>query len=426
LGRFNTSVSAKSLLLVSYWYPPAVGAAAERIHSFAKYLPEHGWKVQVLTAARGESLLNATPTALTHEIPDPFARNAAAFADYDPRRRPGRLRSWARDLVFPDRFWAWQRLAVQYASRLAVRENVRLILASFPPASAACAGLRLHEATGVPLVLDLRDRWLGPGGYEPKGRRAKSRHRRLEARCIACADGVVTVSRPLAEAIAREHHYPVDRIAVIPNGYDPVDAAATSPDARDSHDNEAGTAFTIAHVGTVIARNRPDLFLQSISELNRRGALPNVTFQFVGNLSKAYIESLGLAGSVHSTGLLPREEARRLMHRADALLLLTGGYVGRWGLSAKLFEYLPTRRPILCLEETSGSLDRKLLEELAPDRAFFAPLAALDEIASAITQLRTAGARRKIETGDNPLALAAFRRDALAAELAGFLDQISA
>ncbi len=43
---------SRRVLLVSYWYPPALGAAAERIHAFANYLPDHGWQTHVLTAER--------------------------------------------------------------------------------------------------------------------------------------------------------------------------------------------------------------------------------------------------------------------------------------------------------------------------------------------------------------------------------------
>ncbi|HKQ49016.1 MAG TPA: glycosyltransferase [Phycisphaerae bacterium] len=411
----STADTMRNILLISYWYPPGVGAAAERMHSFARYLPEHRWNVHVLTAARSGSIPRAQGVTI-HAVPDPLATSAAVFADFDPRRKPSRLKSWLREWTFPDRFIAWRRAALKAATGMVRQEHIDLVLASFPPASVAELALRLRENGGPPIVLDFRDRWLGPGGYEPKSDRARRRHIELEKRCIAAASAIVTVSEAMANAIAIEQGFARERIFVIPNGYDDQEP---SPVLRPTG-APAATGLTISHVGTVIPRNRPDLFFHSVGALQRSDALAGVTFEFVGNLSPDYIRSAGLADVIRTTGLVSREEARHRMAQADALLLLTGAYVGRWGYNAKIFEYIRSGRAILCLEESPGSNDRRLLEEFAGNRTCLAMMGDAPGLKAAIVALR-----EQMATAPGlptcPPAFSAYSRSGLAGKLANHL-----
>lgn len=410
----------RGLLLVSYWYPPAMGAAAERMDAFARYLPEYGWHTHVLTAAR-DAGFHDMPHGSVHRVRDRMAKAAQPFPDYDPRRKQSRLRGLFRGLAFPDRFVFWQRAAFDVGKTIIATGKIDLILASFPPASAAMLGLRLCQQKGIPLVLDMRDRWFGPGGYEPTGRRSRHKHEQLRREVVTRATAVVTVSQAMADALADEYRLDRSRVFVVPNGYEPDDgshrplagtgggyshlagndvdreetlisssasgSSTTSGSSTVSDSSTAPASFTIAHVGTVIPRNRPDLFFESIITLKDHACLRRTLFKFVGNLSQAWLDAVGLTSVVQTTGMLSRDRARREMRAADALLLLTGSYVGKWGNNAKLFEYLQTSLPILCLEETPHSNDRKMLERFAPERSFIAPLDDPQAIAEQICRL---------------------------------------
>lgn len=410
-----TSDAKQQILLVSYWLPPAVGAAAERMAGFARHLPRHGLDVHVLTAAHhstgavepDDAVADAGVTV--HRVDDPLAGAGPVFADYDPRQAPPLWKRIAREVVFPDRFARWAKAAEAVGAAVLREQRFALILASFPPASAARLGLRLATTAGVPLGLDFRDLWFGPGGYEPRSPLARSRLERLYRACISASKALVAVSDAMADALAAEHRFDRSRVFVIPNGYEPADpsprsrngeaieyaGAAPRPDVTgsaptagsDSSPGAGGRAITIAHVGTVIARNRPDVFLQSVKALADAGELKGVRFRFVGNLSRDYVTSLCLGGVVETTGLVDRATAHREMEQADALLLLVGEYVGRWGHNAKLFEYVQTGRPILCIEEAEGSNDRRLLERFVADRTFTAPMGDAQALLKTLTQL---------------------------------------
>lgn len=384
--------SPHSLLLITYWYPPAVGAAAERIASFARGLHERDWRVTVLTCGEPGESAPATPGNGPEmiRVPDPLAAPPAdpraQFEDYDPRGRRGPIAGRARDLVFPDRFLHWRHAATRAARKIIRSRGVDLLLVSFPPASAVMTALDCLRASRIPLVLDLRDRWFGEGGYAPTRAAARSRFEALERDAIRRSAAIVTVSEAMAEAVVAEHDVPPQRVWVIPNGFDDREGAAGAGETADLPDETATDACLIAHVGSVIARNKPERFLESLARLHRAGRLSDSRFLFVGNLSSSYVASLGLGDVVRSTGLIDRPRAGAYMRRASVLLLLTGAYVGRWGYSAKLFEYLAAGRPIVCLEEEKGSNDRLLLESLAADRCFFARLGDDDSTRDALSR----------------------------------------
>ena len=409
-SRFNLGVTGK-LLLISYWYPPTVGAAAERVQSFARHLPASGWAVEVVTAWH---LQDAPSEPGIHRVLDSAAGGQIVFSDYDPRETHSRVKAFLRGFIFPDRFRLWAKFTAVRGEELARKLRPDAILASFPPASSILAALRIHEATRIPLLLDFRDLWLGPGGYEPGRESTKARHEELERRAVAAACGLVAVSETMADHLARRHHFPRHRVAVVPNGYEPEPALVRRQGPVDMK------PLVIAHVGTVIPRNRPDLFFDSLKRLG--SSLQGTRFRFVGNLSRAYLSESALDTVIETTGLVTRDAARHEMESASALLLLVGEYVGNWGNNAKLFEYVQTGRPILCLEEIPGSADARLLLQYAPERSFFAEIGNEKSLLEALAKLRS-----YLEaTPQSSLHLNAdftqFSRPRLAAQLAAHLE----
>jgi len=388
------------------------------------------------------------PGVTAHPVRDRLAgAGGQQFADYDPRWRPRVLASWLRELVFPDRFVLWRRAAMR-AGRVLLREwQPDVILASFPPASAVALALSLlRDSPAARLVLDFRDRWLGPGGYEPRLKMNRRAHTALERRAVSQAAAVVAVSDAMADVVAEEQGFDQRHVVTIPNGYEeelsaisyqPSAGTAASPEpghscracetVRPEGRGSGAIAFplVIAHVGTVIARNRPDLFLHLLARLRGQECLRGVAFRFVGNLSRDYLSAAGLSPIVDSTGLVSRDEAWREMRQAQALLLLTGAYVGRWGYNAKVFEYVRSGRPVLCLEEEAGSNDRKLLERFAGDRAFFARLGDADGLAEAMALLRRHLAEHPAPTTVLDSAFGEYSRANLAARLARVLKTVA-
>src|ERR1044071_6349128 len=107
----------RRVLMVGYWYPPAVGAAARRTAGFARYLPEYGWEPLVVTSGRAAQ----DDPANVLRVADVGSAAMARFPDYvwpeSPRGSGGLVRGLLRGLVFPDRFFVWRRRARRAARR---------------------------------------------------------------------------------------------------------------------------------------------------------------------------------------------------------------------------------------------------------------------------------------------------------------------
>src|SRR5262249_27558826 len=97
----------------------------------------------------------------------------------------------------------------------------------FPPASAAALGADLARRWGVPLVLDFRDLWFGPGGYMPRSNLHRWLHVRMERRIAGAAAALVAVSDAMADFLSERYRIARERVMTIPNGFDASHAPST-------------------------------------------------------------------------------------------------------------------------------------------------------------------------------------------------------
>lgn len=417
-------MSNRTVLMISYWYPPTPGAGAQRAAGFARHLAAYDWKPIVITAGRDDFTPHeaakfprkavADGDALVIRKPD-FRQPEDALADYAGSPRPCGFRAWLRSFFVTDRFSLWAASAAAAIERCMLEVEPACIWATFPPQSCALLPFQLRQTRDRPIFLDLRDPWLGPGGHLP----ASARQRRVwgdrERLCVEASRAIVVISNAMRDDLVSRLGVPADRIAVIPNGFDAhrcglVEVLRTRP------------ALTLAHIGSVSHRNRPDLLFAALAA--GRNRLPSaLRVRFVGNLSRAYVAELGLQNFVEPAGLVSSAEAWRETCSSDALILLVGDYVGRWGHNAKMFEYIRSGRPILCLEETSNSNDRRLLEQLAPERTIFASLKQPDEIINGIGRVMDLAKTIPFGQLDESPGLMRYDRRRLAGELADVLNR---
>lgn len=418
-------MTTRRVLMISYWYPPTPGAGSLRTAGFAENLPEHGWHADVVTASDTDAAIDSAS-----ERPDPAPRIVGVRDMASPSRlfRPyagdsggSRGRDLLRWTVFPDRFLVWRLRATRIARRLAHDAPCDAIWATFPPASAAIVGESLARWTRRPLVLDLRDPWPGIGGHTAQLKPLRRRHAELERRILRQAAAIITVSDAMRDDLRWRLGIDPAIVHVIPNGWDqrrcgPIEV---TPRAAAPHD-----VPVLAHVGTLTQRNRPDLLLESLRRTrDLHGRLP-VRIRFVGNASPQWLGESGLADLIEHTALTSPARAWAETCSADALLLLVGDYVARWGHNAKLFEYLRAGRPILCLETTPDSNDARLLRRLAPDRCVVERLAADRDLFATLTDVASRAARTPRATLADSPELREFERGALAGRLARVLNAL--
>ena len=440
----------RNLLVLTYEFPPSGGGGVQRVAKFCHFLPQHGWVPHVVTAepvtgrsldpslvaevaevavvrtparhvATGIARLIAPVKALLHNLRG-GGRSAAATSGgvSEPQATGGQGTSLtsaafssraARWVAVPDDAVIWKRGAVRAAVEVGRRERVAAVLASGPPFSAIVAGARVSRRLGVPLIADMRDGWATNPVVTLPTRAHDAYSHRLERRTLRQA-AVVTCTTP---AIAEEAHtFGARNAIVIPNGFDPADLPARTPDPSGP--------LRVAYMGKVyFGHSDPTAFLESLARITFGGGPPAaIEFDLVGSWPTQIEETivrLGLEERVHLHAYLPHREALALVARADAGLVLIADRPGAAGSApAKMYEYLGMGLPTLLvgpaggfpahvIEHTGGGMrvspdDQTALDgalrRMSTDKAEGRPLADFD--ATAVREYdRTAQAARLAE-----------------------------
>jgi len=358
------------VLLLTYFFPPMGGAGVQRTVKFTRYLPEHGIVPTVVCAdsrayPSDDSLLEQIPpgtrvirlghTSLPARILSLQRRwRRSSSAGGESRRSDAATHAWRDRLLsawgalqVPDDKASWARHARRAAATVIAQIPVDIVVSSSPPVSAHGTALRIAREADVPWVADFRDLWTGNPAYQgPAWRR--SLDRRMERRWLSAADGLVTVSAPMKDALARVAGSAVPT-TVIPNGYDEEDFTGIAPTP-----SEPGL-FRIVHAGTFYGHQSPAPFLRGVQQwLDRAQSLGDqLRVRFIGSVGSRFDAALAgferrHPGVLELHGYVDHAEALRQMVSADALLLVVGGGDASHGVvTGKIYEYLRAARPIL-------------------------------------------------------------------------------
>ena len=364
----------RKVLILSYYFAPTPSAGAVRMGALVKHLPRLGWQTTVLTPRHPDRRPETADIVETDDADMAVAikrtlglHSGAALKDLVsgnasvPRaglRLKARLIDTLKGLTaFPDTNRGWISIVTESARKAIAEQSFDLVLTTSPPPSAHVAGSRIKTGSGLPWVADLRDLWSDDRfSTAPSWRRRIDR--RHEQRTLREANALVTVSEPLAEEL-RTLHPGVPTHTVL-NGFDPDLVNPGEPLAD---------VFTITHTGTYHqGRRDPSLLFEAAGNLIRRGRLPRDRFRirlFVKHEPwlLAMAEEHGVADLIDLVPWGSHDDAVRAQRRSHALLLLHWGGPREAGVvTAKVFEYLAARRPILVLGGGPGAL-RDVLDD---------------------------------------------------------------
>ncbi len=422
---------SRSLLLVSYFYPPTRDTGAQRPAAMAKWLARSGWSVTVLTtsafgdaeqAESAESAAGGDPAICVIRSRDlqtvraRLAGHSRVDSLFDSDSYSGKPHPLSKLIVPEPLAVAWAPFA-RRAALAAHREHpFDCVLTTSPPESAHTIG-HAFRRRGVPWIADVRDAWtfepLRPAF--PTGLQGRL-DERLERHRLSAANRVVCVSEPAAADLrARGIADP----AVIANAWDPDDDPG--PDARTSAATLLGPNRTsLLYTGRFGSYGRdPAPLAEALTRLARSApeAAGTLELAIAGPLQpaeRALFERPELQPiKIRLLGSLERETTLALQRTADALLLLAQPARSQL-VNFKLFEYLAAGVPILAL--AAGTEAGRLAAE-----AGIAPIVTADDpeaIATALAALLGEGIG-----GPDPAAAARFSYPAAAEAMSNVLDE---
>ena len=363
------------VLLISYWFPPSGGTAVQRALSLAKYLPQNGFEVHVLTPANppspvpDPSLLEHVPTSVhVHRIWSPSppadlrkrlwrlisAKQSRGRAD---SQRKSHVADLVRRILCPDPEVIWVPFAKRRAAQIIRKHAIDVVLVTAPPFSAFLIGNELkRKFPHVRLVSDFRDEWLrfflSTFDFQ-KSEYIRSRAKKIERATVELSDVVVSVTPSIVDELRERYADQAKfKFTYVPNGYDPALFANFRSRPH------GGPKVVVTHVGTVYRTNSPRPYFEALDALPE-SLRTRIETRFIGRVAEDQQELLASRSDVKLFGRVTQKEALHYMEETDYLLLLMHDPTG---VTGKIYEYLAAGKPILALSPLSGEVDRTLEE----------------------------------------------------------------
>ena len=373
----------KRVLIITYYWPPSGGSGVQRWLKMSKYLPENDWQPVIYTTENAEYPIvdpslekDVAPEAevIRRPIVEPYTlykkflgikkeeKIKAGFAS--ETKKTGwkeKLSVWIRGNFFiPDARCFWVKPSVKYLKQYLKEHPVDAMISTGPPHSMHLIAMKLKEALDIPWIADFRDPWTEIDFYDELHltRWADRKQHKLEREVLTKADKVVTVSWNWSRGLGRlGNRY----VRVIQNGYD----WTSLPTAEQQ---PLSPEFTLTHLGVIgPARNAPMLW-EALSELKAsdEGFSKSLRIRLVGSVDQSVMDSLQACNLLNNTEIIPHvphDEVQQFQQTSQVLLLLVNNAPNAMGiLTGKLYEYLASGRPILCIGPEDGDAARLLQE----------------------------------------------------------------
>jgi hypothetical protein len=356
-------MSAKKVLIITYYWPPAGGPGVQRWLKFVKYLPGFGIEPIVYCPEKpnypliDEALINEVsdkvivikkPIFEPYKIASFFSKTktktiASGIISTKKQSVVEKILLYIRGNFFiPDARRFWVKPSVEYLTSYIKEHQINTIITTGPPHSLHLIGLQLKEQLHVNWVADFRDPWTTIGYHQKMKLSAKSqkKHKQFEKKVLESADEIIVTSPTTKQEFQQITNQP---ISVITNGFDDVSLGTVVLDSK----------FSLAHIGSLLAGRNPEILWEVLAEIIKENEAFNTAFELklIGAISNEVLASInknGLQKHVSLLGYLSHKEAQIQQRQSQVLLLIEiDSLETRCIIPGKLFEYMQSGRPII-------------------------------------------------------------------------------
>ncbi|MGB0896694.1 MAG: glycosyltransferase family 4 protein [Flavobacteriaceae bacterium] len=356
-------MSAKKVLIITYYWPPAGGPGVQRWLKFVKYLPDFDIEPIVYCPEKpnyplvDEALNNEVSDKITilkqpifepYQLASIFSKKktkaiASGIISSKKQSLVERLLLFIRGNFFiPDARKFWVKPSVKFLTKYIKEHQIGTIITTGPPHSLHLIGLQLKEQLNVNWVADFRDPWTTIG-YHSKMKLTSSsqqKHKELEKKVLQLADEIIVTSPTTMKEFEQITQQP---ISVITNGFDDVTLDKIELDSK----------FTLAHIGSLLTGRNPEVLWQVLSELITEYPDFKAAFELklIGAVSDDVIDSIkqfDLENHLSLLGYMPHKDAQVQQRQSQMLLLVEiDSPETKCIIPGKLFEYMQSHRPIM-------------------------------------------------------------------------------
>lgn len=359
----------KAVIFAPFWRQ-AGHVGNNRVDRFVRWLAADGFHVIMIRAGSVDGQQDESwGIEITVRDLMGLYRDSSPAGIQPPSRKPNKFRRQLSYWMFnPDPSVVWARMAARHPSVLKAAGGAAFILSSSPPESAHVGAWNLSRRLGLPHIVDMRDGWLDEP-LKPMLRISAFRRwqeGRLEARILNDASSILVTSNVWQELLCNRMPALAGKVSVLTNGY-PLAMTRLTTIAKNRQDDKR---IMLIHAGRFLGSRltqSPDLLLQPLLE-GIKDSASRGTIKLIGPLSPEelkIVEHFAIPFSeqnwlIECPGSLPRHELLQLLPQADGLLLLSNSFAA---IPSKLFEYIPTGRPILAVTDR-GSATWQVCEKL--------------------------------------------------------------
>ena len=375
------------ILIITYYWVPSGGSGVQRWLKFAKYLPQFGWEPIVLTVDADKASYPQIDHTLEKDIPHSVhiertntceilnvykkvsPEKEIPFGGFTDEKPPSLFQKTSRfirgNFFLPDPRKGWNKYAYKRACEIIEKENIKYIVTTSPPHSTQLIGLKLKKKfPAIRWIADFRDPWTDIHYYKKlyPTSIAHGINKRYERNVLENADKIIVTCEATKDTLlAKSPRIQANKFSVITNGFDTDDFVNVQRNTLEK--------FTVTYIGILYNTTDIEGFLDAFSQLTDK---ENCLLRFVGHsgIISSEINKRSLQPYTEILPQMKHEEAIQLMADSSVLVLLApNNNKTSFFLPGKLFEYLASHRPILCIASPDNEI-RQIIEKCNAGKSF--------------------------------------------------------
>ena len=347
----------KTALVISRHFPPvgSVGSSI-RIVKFLKYIAREGWSFVVITqdpnhlavreACSSAFMENELPESVRIvRVPAPVSVNGD-LADHDIRKNISSL--------------IWAFAALLYTFRICLENKINIVYAATPSSVNPLIGVFIKLVYKLPLVVDMKDDWVGAPAYLQKSSIRQEIDILLE-NIVICLASKVTIATEKSSVLYRNCYKKHEKkFHLITNGYDLEEFISIEKGG-----NKTSSRFVLMSSASRYCEDYRDpsplLYAIELFFKMNTTARSCTDIIFLGNsLSSEYdelIDQLRIGDSIKTTRPLVRKDFISALCQAD-LFFLIQPRENTTAIAGSLYEYWAIgAAPVLLIAEKGASWD---------------------------------------------------------------------
>jgi glycosyltransferase involved in cell wall biosynthesis len=419
--------NAQTVLIVTYYWPPAGGSGVQRWLYFANELKQLGWNPVIVTQQnaayplRDKSLEDKIDKSIeVHRVrgwePFKMAQIGSANTQQDALTQKGfwgAFKRWVRaECFFPDARMFWIAPVVRFIQKYSNEHQIDALITTGPPHSSHMIGYRLTKKLNIPWLADFRDPWADffQNKQLSMSKRMQKKHLYWQNIVLKNAD-LVTVTSP---SLNQKFKLTNTNCKLLTNGYESLLKGKQSE------------SFSIVYAGVMKAIQNPTNLWKVLGELIQENSkfATDFSLHLIGDFDASVshnIQSEGLQAHTAFYEYMPKDNLEPYVTSAQMLLMVSVNDEDSYQIiPGKLFEYMAACRTILAIGNPDGDM-ASLMNKTKTGHVF--DYSDKNHLKEYITAAYDRFQRGEYQTISNA-SIAPYKRSELAKQLSGFLTEM--